>query len=336
MAIKYLRPMPALIQAPLKRQIRREFGAFVEPFLLHTPCPPLLAGAWMVAREVELVGRVPRPLKEAVAVAVSRLNQCPYCVDAHTVMLHATGAHAAAVQLRATSGSDVTDPTLHAISAWAAATRSPGAPTLRHPPFGPHAAPELLGTAVFYHYINRMVSVLLGQSPLPPTPTGLRGLTTRMAGWWFAQAARRPKVPGAALHFLPPAALPADLVWAEPAPFIAAAFARFTAVVTTAGEMALDPAVRALAAPIIAQWQGEAPGLGRAWLETAVAPLSAALRPAGRLVLLTALAPYQVDAPIVEAFRAQWPTDATLVAALAWASLTAARRVGMWLADFRF
>ena len=51
--------------------------------------------------------------------------------------------------------------------------------------------------------------------------------------------------------------------------------------------------------------------------------------------LLTALASYQVDSDIVDAFRAQSSAsraDADLIAATAWASLTAARRAGEWLA----
>ncbi|NTU81748.1 MAG: hypothetical protein HGA45_20615, partial [Chloroflexales bacterium] len=38
------------------------------------------------------------------------------------------------------------------------------------------------------------------------------------------------------------------------------------------------------------------------------------------------------DEEVVGAFRERRPTDEALVAALAWASLTAARRVGTWLA----
>ncbi|MCP4164746.1 MAG: hypothetical protein GY759_02495 [Chloroflexi bacterium] len=54
-------------------------------------------------------------------------------------------------------------------------------------------------------------------------------------------------------------------------------------------------------------------------------------KPAARLALLTALAPHQIDEMIVDAFRAQQPGDDMLIAATAWASFTAARRVGSWL-----
>ena len=51
----------------------------------------------------------------------------------------------------------------------------------------------------------------------------------------------------------------------------------------------------------------------------------------GRLILLTALAPYQVDEEAVDAFTTRISGDERLIGALAWASFTAARRIGTWL-----
>jgi AhpD family alkylhydroperoxidase len=333
MAIKYLRAAPSAadVSRPLAAQIRRDFGALVDPFLLHAPAPELLAGVWMACRESELLGRVPRAVKEAVAAAVSRLNQCPYCVDAHAVMLHAVDSHSAADQLRTGRSARPLAPELRDVVAWAAATRTPGAPILRDPPFAAAAAAEIIGTAVFYHYINRMVSALLDLSPLPLVPAPLSEMTARMAGWWFSWAARRAKAPGESLAFLPAAELPPDMAWASGSPLIAAAFARFAAVVDAAGGRVLAAPVRALARRELDAWGGAPPGLGRAWLEKPLLDLAPEQRPTGRLVLLAALAPYQLDAAAVAAFQAGQPSDADLIAALAWASLTAARRVGAWL-----
>ncbi|NUP00231.1 MAG: carboxymuconolactone decarboxylase family protein, partial [Nonomuraea sp.] len=63
-----------------------------------------------------------------------------------------------------------------------------------------------------------------------------------------------------------------------------------------------------------------------------VAALPPAERPAARLALLTALASHQVDRRAVEEFAATAPGDAALVEVTAWASLSAARRVGAWCA----
>ena len=60
-------------------QIERDFGAFVPPFALHSPAPPLLAACWTMVRESLASPHVDRRRKEAVASAVSRLN--PACLS---------------------------------------------------------------------------------------------------------------------------------------------------------------------------------------------------------------------------------------------------------------
>ncbi|MGE5335038.1 MAG: carboxymuconolactone decarboxylase family protein, partial [Nitrososphaerota archaeon] len=103
-------------------------------------------------------------------------------------------------------------------------------------------------------------------------------------------------------------------------------------VVEEVGARVLPEPVRALASEHIHTWHGETMGMSRNWVEEAVKTIEEEHRSAARLVLLTALASYQVDAGIVEDFRARYPVDADLVAATAWASLMAARRVSEWLA----
>lgn len=316
-------PPPSAATAALHTEIRRDFGVLAEPFTLHTPSPALLAGFWSVCRETVLVGRVPRAHKEAIATAVSAANRCPYCVDAHVMMLHATGAHATAAAL----GADAVppDPVIAGLVAWARASGRAGAGP---PPVAAADVPEVVGTAVAFHYVNRMVGVFLDDSPFP-----LRGLRTRAAlrrvmGAVVARAARRAKPPGAPS---PAPALPADLVWAAASPGVAAAFARFAAAVDEAGAAALSPGARDHVAGRIATWRGDAPGLGRGWVEAGLD----ALRPAAdeaRLALLAALAPWQVDDAAVAAYRRRRRDDAALVGALAWGAFTAARRIGGWIA----
>ena len=341
--IKYIQPIVAAkasgLTAQAYRQIKRDFGALVEPFTLHSPAPQLLAGVWMATRETELTGSVRRELKEAVAAAVSQLNQCPYCQDAHTMMLHATAAHNAATAISHRRGEQIQDPALREIVAWAAATRSPGAAILLTPPFSKREAPEIVGTAVAFHYINRMVDVFLSETPLPSNRDWLKGILKRLAGWYFARAARRQKLSGASLELLPVAKLPADLAWAAASSTVAGAFARWAAVIETAGQNALPDDARALVGERVSAWNGESPGLSRAWVEEALAGLDDSSKPAARLALLAALASYQVDEKVIKDYRAHHPGDDALVEIAAWASFSAARRVGTWLwkenTDFR-
>ncbi len=333
--IKHIQPVSSAsasgLLAQAYPQIKRDFGALVEPFTLHAPTPRLLVGVWMATRETELVGSVRREIKEAVAATVSRLNQCPYCVDAHTMMLHATSAHGISAAISHEQDEQIQDTAVRRIVAWANVTRSPGDLLLQTPPFSKDEAPEIIGTAVAFHYINRMVDIFLDETPLPSNRGWLKGTLKRMAGWYFSRAARRQKPAGTSLALLPEAELPADLGWAAASPTVAGAFARWSAVVERAGQDALPAGVRAFVREYIAAWNGESPGLSRNWMEKAVTGLADAEKPAAHLALLSALAPYQIDENTIAAFRTQQPGDDKLIAATAWASFTAARRVGTWL-----
>jgi hypothetical protein len=166
---------------------------------------------------------------------------------------------------------------------------------------------------------------------LPSNRGWLKGAFKRMAAWYFSRAARRPKSAGVSLALLPAAELPADLAWAAASPTVASAFARWAAVIEAAGQGVLPADVRALVRERVAAWDGEDPGLGRGWVEEAIAGLDEGDKPAARLALLTALASYQIDASVIKAFRARQPGDDALVKVTAWASFTAAQRVGAWL-----
>ena len=338
MAIRYIQAVaPNAAEGLVARvypQIKKEFGALVEPFTLHSPSPELLAGAWGACRESLLVGSVRRELKEAVAATVSRINQCPYCVDAHTIMLNATSARNAADAIFHHHDDQIRDPAVRSIVEWAAATRSPGAEILLSPPFSRKDAPEIIGTALFFHYVNRMVSVFLSETPLPSNHPLLKGFLKRMAGRFFSKAIHRSKPSGASLELLSESELPADLAWAERSPNIAGAFARFSAVIDREGRAVVPEDVRGCVVKHVQAWDGKEPGLGWQWVEEAVSGLDGKSRDIGRLVLLTALAPYQVDDGVVNAFTARVNGDDGLLGALAWGSFTAVRRIGTWLGDY--
>ncbi len=336
--IRYIRPVAARdatgIVAVIYAEVKREFGAIVEPMTLHSPAPAILAGVWRACRATLVTGTVPRALKEAVATAVSRANRCAYCVDAHVIMLEGAGAHQTADALAADDVGAIRDPRSRALAAWATSRASnaglgdeaaKGA-TSNPPPFNADEAPEILGTALMFHYINRPVTVLLGDSPLPAAPPAFKAPLRRAAGWWFGRAIARPKATDPA-SLLPAAPLPNDLRWAAASPRVADALARFAAAVEVEGAHVLPATARQLVTARLAEWDDDDVGLGRQWLTPALAALDEAQRPAAQLALLAAFAPHQIDDAVIDAFRASVPGNRALVAALAWASLAAARRI---------
>jgi hypothetical protein len=232
-------------------------------------------------------------------------------------------------------GAEVNHPVLRALAMWASRTLAPDDPPLHAPPFAPPETAEHVGTAVAFHYINRMVNVFLPESPVPPPLRWFGALPRRFLAATFGRrmVTRAPR-PGVS-SFLPDAPLPGDFRWAAGNPGVAGAFARAAAAVDEAGRVALPDSARELVARRLSMWRGEPPGLGRGWVDVAVSPLDARDRPLAALALLTALASYRVDRAVVEEFRGRRPTDADLVGAAGWAAFSAARRVGSWLASAR-
>ena len=334
--IQYVTPVPygsaTGLTADVYQQMQADFLP-VPPLTLHSPVPHIMAGLWSILREALLAGQVDRALKEAVAAAVSKMNACPYCVDVHTSMLHATADHAAADAILRGDNNNIHDEQLNAIVQWIVANRTPQANGGLPPPFAPRDAPEIIGTAVAFHYINRMVNVFLGDTLLP-VPSALKGLAGRLFGATAGKRLlHRSLRQGDSLKFVPPAQLPDDLAWAAANPAVAGAFAGFAQVVEAAGNAVLPEPVRVLVSAYVQAWHGEAMGMSRRWVEDAVIEIKPEHRAAARLALLTALASYQVDASVVESFQAGYPDDAQVIAATAWASFTAARRVGTWLQE---
>lgn len=335
--IRYLGTVPTAnaqgLVAEVYDQMRREFQ-LVPPVTLHAPNPELLAGVWGMLRETIVAGPVDRTLREVVCEAVSQINQCTFCVDAHSTLLTGLDHKDTADAIHANRPDLISDPTIRAVARWALANRQPGNELLRNPPFPAESAPEFIGSAVCFHYIDRMVSVFLADSPVP-LPTWLRwlrGTVIRVAGSTVGKRIMAVTVPsGGAVGSLPHAQPSGEFSWAEPKPAVAAAIGRLEAVIEKQGKEALPEAVRNVVTQRVADWNGEQPSISRSWVESAVSSLDEPDQPAGRLTLLVALAPYQVDETIIRAFRGRHPSDETLLAATAWASFTATRRIAGWL-----
>ncbi|WP_020645509.1 carboxymuconolactone decarboxylase family protein [Amycolatopsis balhimycina] len=301
------------------RQVERDFGMLAPPIALHSPAPDVLAAAWLVLRESLVAGgTASRAGKEVVAAAVSAANSCPYCVEVHGMALGSLGEPDAAAAIE--TGDVIPDRDTRALAAWAR-----GEGPLPADTSGATAA-ELTGVAVAFHYLNRMVSVFLGPSPLPPAvPPAARAKAKAVLG--FLLKPGTPPPAGEALGLLP-AAPGEGPDWARPVQPLSDAFARAAAVIEEAGERSLPPRVRDLVRRELKAWDGEPPGLSRAWAEAAPAELPAGERPVARFALLVAKSAYQVDAGVVDDVRPLWTDDRGLVEAASWAAFAAAAELG--------
>jgi AhpD family alkylhydroperoxidase len=317
-------------------EVRRDFGLLQDPagnspFLIHSVHPELLAAVWAAFYETVLAeGGVSRADKEAIAATVSRINDCPFCLEAHALLGDVAADTHDRRALMSGRIDGIPSGRRRELAAWAAATRQPHHQLVRCPPFSRRESPEVIGTAVVFHYINRLVEVFQGHQPLSTGP-GPRIFTIPLVAWMAGRAMRRSRPPGRAVDASTDAELPADFSWARSAPAVASTQSRFVATVELAGRAALSETCRQRVTSIVAEWDGVDLPLAADWLHEVESGLDHESRSGVRLTVFAALAPYRVDETTVEQFRRFRPLDRDLVGAVAWAALNAARRIGSWL-----
>jgi len=331
MSIRHVTPVPRKtatgLVAEVYAQSAVEFGQVA--FMMLTPAPDLHAAAWAVLREAELVGDAPRIDKEVVAVAVSQANQCRFCIDAHTIMIHAAGDHQLAEDLL--HGRRLAEPRQDRVAAWARATRTAGTAQPLEPPFPAEVAAEFLGTALSTHFTNRMFSALTDEQ-LMPGNLQRSGSVRRIGGMTYARTVRRELAPGESLALLTDIPVGPVPDWAAGTP-IGAALAALRGAAASGGAL-LSETSRDLLHATVADWDGTHPPAS--WLEERLANVPAADRPAARLALLAALAPHDITDAHVSAWRATSHTsDADLVRLLGFGAVAAVDRVEQAIAGHR-
>ncbi|MEV5550294.1 carboxymuconolactone decarboxylase family protein [Streptomyces sp. NPDC052309] len=306
--------------AEVYEQITRDFGIAGPPtFVVLSSAPELLAPAWALMRESLIAGPGSRTGKEVAAFGVSAANKCPFCVDAHTVLLHATGDHALAERLA--RGLEPEDAGHARVLDWGRRTRVPGAAGEPYP-FPREEAPGYLGTALAFHFINRIVSALLTENLFPADAQRLRPVRS-LAGRSLSRAVRRPAVPGASLALLDePGAGPE---WAG-GTAVGPAYAALRSA-ALAGAGLLDADEQDLVRRAVGAWDGAHPPLA-----ADVFP-DRSERPGARLALLAALAPYRITDEDVTAWRRPEHTDHCLVHLVAYGAFAAVDRIETALSE---
>ncbi|MFD7815637.1 carboxymuconolactone decarboxylase family protein [Streptomyces sp. NPDC059785] len=304
------------VVADVYAQLAEDFGIErATTFVVLSSAPEVLAPAWALMRESLIAGPGTRTGKELAAYGVSEANRCPFCVDAHTMLLHATGDHALAETLA--RGGTPADEGHARVLAWGRATRTPGSPELTPFPFPDAHAPGYLGTALAFHFINRVVSALLTETLLPYNAQRLRAVRS-LLGRSVARTVRRRAVPGRSLALLGEAGSAPGPGWAR-GTAAGPAYAALAGAAAGGAEL-LDAADRALVGHAVAAWDGSHPP--PAW-----DGLPDRSRPGARIAVLAALAPYRLTDEDVWAWRRPAYTDGCLVRLVAYGAFAAVDRI---------
>jgi AhpD family alkylhydroperoxidase len=316
MTFRFFTPAPARratgLAAEVYRQLRDEFLGPLPAFQALSAAPEVQAATWSLMREALLAGDESRADRELIASAVSQANRCRFCVDAHVMLLHALGEHELAEVIA--RGGTPPEPRQAELFRWAMSSRSPKAVAWTSP-----YCPELTGTLLAFHFINRIVSALLDPDLLPG---GLQRspLVRSAGGRLYAKTAREPKEPGRSLTLLDSGivALPA---WAEGRP-VGVAYASLKYAAAKGGDLLSEAGRETVTATV--RWEdGRHPARPADWAVDLVRDLPGTDRVGTRIALLAAFAPYAIRPGDVALWRLSHPADADLVRLIAYGAIAA-------------
>ncbi|MEV4823361.1 carboxymuconolactone decarboxylase family protein [Micromonospora sp. NPDC049275] len=326
MTYRFFTPVPPKAAtgrtAEVYQQSRDDFLGPLPTFQVLSAVPEVLAATWSLLREALLAGDASRVERELVAATVSRANRCQFCVDAHVLLLHALGEHGLAEVIA--RGGTPTDPRHAELARWAQASRSP-----RAADWSSAYGPEVTGTLLAFHFINRIVSALLDPDLLPG---GLQRspLVRSVGGRLYARAARERKEPGRSLPLLDADSTPPP-AWAGNSP-VGVAYASLRAAATRGEDLLGDVARQTVTATV--RWEdGRFPARPADWAVDLVRDVPGRDRIGTRIALLAAFAPSAISVGDVALWRLSHPADADLVALVAYGAITATDHVAQTLAS---
>jgi AhpD family alkylhydroperoxidase len=281
-------------------QMQLENAGVHGPFLIHAAQPKLLAALWALFRETQLASGIPRTHLETLALLIAQDNRCPWCIEAHHVALHTHGIVAE-------------------IEDWHRANPDPIHST--------SSQSTLRIASLCWQYINRMTNVFLVESAWQRFGA-LRHSLQPLMGKIFATFLLGCKYPaGRSLGLIEPASLPEHLQWAVSAGASGQALAYFHQTVQALGERLIEPRTREVVLETIRHKNRLNFGLSRRWADEAVAVLEPSQHVLAKVLLLAALASYQIDENLMHALQVilsqsglneQYSQDASILAVVAW------------------
>ena len=191
------------------KDIILNFGKLVEPFALHSINEKLIAGVWAMLYETMLIDtNIDRKTKENIAICISEINKCQYCADAHSIMAYNKSGQFKSKEPTISNEKD------NQLNLWSLNNHGFNSFIVVNPPFTKNEAPEIIGTSVLFHYINRMVSLFANNTPFPIS--GMKNIFVYIsANFIFNKAILRKKTKGKSLEFIEDKIIDNSFKWAE-------------------------------------------------------------------------------------------------------------------------
>jgi len=119
--IRYVKPVLQSLVSGITSEVYQQMKDDFMPaplLMLHSAATEILQGVWSIVRETLLSGSTDRAVKEVVAAAISKINDCNYCLEAHTLLLRSTSGHRLADAILSGDYDHIDDPKLHSMFKW--------------------------------------------------------------------------------------------------------------------------------------------------------------------------------------------------------------------------
>jgi|GEM_PF-1447092 len=298
--------------------------------------PELMAAIWVGGREAMLVeDKVDRTTKDAITAVLSRINDCPYCEDMLISLVHAAGDHKTASEISAHDKFDGDQDLLGRRLRWVLDISLERSTDDLVTPFTEQQIPEVIGTLMGMHDINRFSHVVMSDTPVP-TPFGLRAIkdwALRLFAVELRTTRRLSIEPGRSLDLLPPAELPVDMQWANSNPRVADAVSRWAAAVERESANVIPQQVRKVVTEALAGWDGLPMPLSADWIEQDLQDLKGKERQLAHFAIVVAKASYRTTPKMVEEVLDRDRDQESFIRILAWSSFSAARRLAQVLSE---
>ncbi len=300
-----------------------DFGMVPPPISIHKIDNDLFAASWACLRETLLVGQVPRYFKEAVATGAAEANKCPYCIGAHSMMFDIFKPKTNPPS-HPGKASNIMD--TEALSNWASSCYLPenSRPVQ---PFPKTFQAEIIGTAVFFHYLTRMVSIYLGDSIIPKKLEWSVPIMMPLMRLLMGLNDKRRKKPGTSR--LPNIPSNKGPEWADQ-DNVKAAFSQFQHITENKISTILDKPMIEFINTYLSSWERLADTPGAGWVNRYIddcPEMSLLKKQQARYMLMTIGSPYMILDDHKE-FLMKKMGLSDLLAMTAWVALKAALRTG--------
>ena len=329
MKIKYIKYISLKKANPrikaIYKQIKRDFGILAEPFTLHSAIPDLLATVWAVTREICLINKnVPRPYIETISTAISYNNSCKYCIDAHTIMLLTLKNKSVSEAIKTGNLEQIKDTKLQQICRWVLANNDFNTNIIKCPPFTLDEAPEIVGTAFVFNYINRVVEIFLKKSPVSEKQFG-KSLLLKIATFIFSKSVKTKKKAGESLQFINQEVTDdPDFKWAKPNKIILKTLSALKATCNIEVDKYISSQTKQKIIEIAKTNNRDNVQLSSNWTNRFKKDFSKEEFSLAKLMLLTMFAPYQITEKNISDLQTNNISDEAILAVTSFASLTIA------------